>query len=89
MLSRVREGISVDNYVIMPNHVHMILRLGDDEPQGGAAATRLAISRFKRAVTLKAEFSPWQKSFQDHAIRDKDEYWNISHHIDCNPAQMY
>ena len=87
ILPRVIEGISVDNYVIMPNHVHMILRSVNNDRQNGEEAARQAIGRLKRVVSLKAGFSAWQKSFQRYAIQDEKEYWIISNYIDVDPAR--
>jgi len=87
MLPHMAEGISVDNYVIMPDHVHMILRVVNHERQNGEEAARQAVSRLKRAVSLKAGFSAWQKSFQGYAIQDEEEYWIISNYIDVDPAR--
>ena len=86
-LPRVLEGISVDNYVIMPNHVHMILRVANHEQQNGEEAVRQAVSKLKRAVSLKTGFSTWQKSFQEYVIQDEEEYWIISNYIDVDPAR--
>ena len=87
MLSRVVDGILVDNYVIMPNHVHMILRIINHEQQNGEEAARQAVGKLKRTVSLKAGFSAWHKSFQVHAIQDEEEYWIISNYIDVDPAR--
>jgi len=65
----------------------MILRVEGQEPQSAADAARRAISGFKRAVSLKAGFSPWQKSYTEHEIRNRDAYWDFSHYIDVNPAR--
>jgi REP element-mobilizing transposase RayT len=89
VLSRAYEGVTVDNYVIMPNHVHMILRVVNHEKLGSSmtdAVSRM-ISRWKRAVSLKSGFSPWQKSFYRYVIRNKEEYWIVSDYIDSNPAR--
>ena len=86
-LPRVVEGISVDNYVIMPDHVHMILRVINHEGKNSEEAARQAVARLKRAVSLKAGFSAWHKSFQGYAIQDEEEYWIISNYIDVDPAR--
>lgn len=91
LLPRVHEWISVDNYIIMPNHIHILLRAVNSDWTSGEAseAARRAIIGLKRAVTLKAGFSPWRKSFHDHAISDSDEYWIMSNYIDADPACLY
>ncbi|MCL2350233.1 MAG: hypothetical protein FWC67_02010 [Defluviitaleaceae bacterium] len=36
-------------------------------------------------VTKKAGFSPWQKSFHEHIIRDEASYIKIAEYIENNP----
>jgi REP element-mobilizing transposase RayT len=40
----------------------------------------------KRAVSLRIGFSPWQKSFHDHIIRNETDYDRIAEYIENNPA---
>lgn len=81
-------GVTVDIYVVMPNHVHMILVL----PNGGGRALRApTVSRIVRAwketITKMLGEAIWQKSFYDHIIRDENDYLRIWNYIDTNPAK--
>ncbi|MCI7474270.1 MAG: hypothetical protein MSB10_11455 [Clostridiales bacterium] len=81
-------GVTVDTYVVMPNHVHMILVL----PNGGGRALRApTVSRIVRAwketITKMLGEAIWQKSFYDHIIRDENDYLRIWNYIDTNPAK--
>ncbi len=81
-------GVTVDKYVIMPNHVHMILVLPAD---GGRALRAPTVSQIVRAwketVTKMLGAAIWQKSFYDHIIRDENDYLRIWNYIDSNPAK--
>ncbi|MBQ8960034.1 MAG: transposase [Ruminococcus sp.] len=85
--------IYVDTFVIMPNHIHAVIRI--DRPVFCEASGRTmcapTISRvikgFKEAVTKKSGFPVWQKSFYDHIIRSGKEYREISEYIRRNPEQ--
>lgn len=90
-LSNATSGILVDKYVIMPNHVHIMIYL--DERTGGQSRPPLqgVIQQFKSISTrlcwpygLK---TIWQRSFYDHAIRCEEEYRRIWQYIDDNPAK--
>ena len=84
------ETVMLDKYVIMPNHIHMILILKSMESNGRAmrAPTISAIiNQFKGYVTKQIGFSIWQKLFYDHIIRDEAEYKRIWQYIDENPAK--
>ncbi len=90
----------VDKYVIMPNHVHMILfvraaknvaviHADEDGGRLRIAPTDISVTvqQFKRRVSKAIGFSMWQKSYHDHVIRNEDEYRRIWQYIDENPAR--
>lgn len=71
----------VDNYIIMPNHIHFIICL--DKDRNNKSIQRI-ISGFKRAVSMDFGYSPWQKSFHDHIIKSDEEYANIWNYVENN-----
>lgn len=80
-------GIRVDKYVVMPNHVHMILI---NEKDGCDIFS--AIGSFKGYVTRKIHESDpeniiWQKSYHDHVIRNQESYEKIWSYIETNPLR--
>lgn len=80
-------GAVVEQFVVMPNHVHAILAL---EAQGISLPT--VIGGYKSAVTRKIrETNPglevWQTSFYDHVIRNREDYRRIWEYIYTNPAR--
>ena len=79
--------VDVDKYVIMPNHVHMILIIKSDENGRPMAAPTIAtvINQFKGYVTKKAGKTIWQKLFHDHIIRNEKDYQKIWMYIELNP----
>lgn len=88
-------------YVIMPNHLHMLLSLADTNPycpraEQSPAPTTISeiICAFKsiRAKQINAiENTPgrkrWQRSFYDHVVRTEKEYLQIWSYIDNNPLK--
>ena len=82
--------ISVDKYVIMPNHVHMILCVGNlkDRRQIAAPTTvSTVIGNMKRYASMQCGVSVWQKSFYEHIIRNEEDYQRIWQYIDENIAK--
>jgi putative transposase len=77
------DGVFVDNYVIMPNHIHMIIRIENDGGRMVSAPT--IVAGMKRYVSTKIGKSIWQKSFYDHIIRDDYDYQTKWQYIDENP----
>ncbi len=83
--------ITLDKYVIMPNHIHMILSIcansNDTAPSPASAALPLAISAFKRLVQRAIGKTIFQRSYHDHIIRNKADYQKIWEYIDTNPTK--
>ena len=88
-ISSVYSGFSVDNYVIMPNHVHMILRIhaNDNGRQVAAPTVSTVVGHMKRWASIHAGTAIWQKSFHEHVIRNEEDYRQIWDYIDTNPAK--
>ena len=84
------EHISVDKYVIMPNHIHIILLIKDYEngtsrtPSPTNAEIPRFISTFKRYCNREYDHNIWQRSFHDHIIRGERDYEKIWQYIDTN-----
>jgi REP element-mobilizing transposase RayT len=83
------ETIVVDKYCIMPDHVHMIVRiLGDANGRIISAPTiPTVIGSMKRWVSRQIGKSIWQKSFYDHGIRNQQDYDEIWKYIEYNPLK--
>lgn len=90
-ISNYYPNITVDKYVIMPNHIHMILIVNDTEEKPGRTLFAPTISRvikqMKEYVTKKVGLSIWQKSFYDHVVRNEIEYLEILKYIETNPIK--
>ena len=79
------KGIIVDEYVIMPNHIHLILRIINEDGRMVSAPT--VIGSMKRFVSKQIGFSIWQKGFYDHIIRNDDDYYLHLQYIEENPKK--
>ena len=88
-ISSVYPQISVDHYVIMPNHVHLLLRIREDD--GGrmisAPTISTVVGQMKRYVSKQVGTALWQKSFHEHVVRGEQDYREIWNYIDGNPAR--
>ena len=82
-------AISVDHYVIMPNHIHLLLQITTD-PDGRsmiAPTISTVVMLMKGAVSKQAGFAVWQKGFYDHIIRNDNDYLDIWNYIEENPGK--
>ena len=81
--------ISADHFVIMPNHIHLLLQINTDI--GGRSMIAPTISTvvrlMKGTVSKQAGFPVWQKGFYDHVIRNEKDYREIWKYIEGNPGK--
>ena len=80
----------LDCFVIMPNHIHLILILNNGT-MWASSPTQHTVSQiiksFKTLVTKELGFSLWQRSFHDHIIRNEKEYAVLCKYIAENPVK--
>ena len=93
-------GVFVPKYVIMPNHIHLILVVELENTNGtpgnmngtprAASPTKALIPKIinslKGLSSKKIKFPLWQRSFHDHVIRNEADYNRIAEYIENNPA---
>ena len=87
------DNITLDNWVIMPNHIHMLVHIHERKQFSPTPKFDISniIGKFKAAVTRsvrKAIQSPpkvWQTSFYDHIVRNENDYQMIWQYIRGNP----
>ena len=81
-------SIRVDSYVVMPNHVHAIFVMEENDGQSKRSpAISRVIQQMKGTVTKKLGQGIWQKGFYDHVIRDEQDYRIRRKYIEENPAK--
>ena len=87
-------GIMVDKFVIMPDHIHIILTIDETARKGTSRApspTNAAIphfvSTFKRFCHRDIGAVIFQRSYYDHVIRNQQDYDEIWQYIENNPRK--
>ena len=76
-------GVVISKYVIMPNHIHLIVELNVSGGRGNPPLQNI-IGQLKSYTTKKYGHQLWQRSFHDHIIRDRYDYDKIWEYIDTN-----
>jgi len=92
ILSETYEAVEVNKYVVMPNHLHMVIVISySGRTQFAPTISRIDVGancvRLKGSITKQIGFSIWQRSFHDHIIRNEKEYLKIWQYIDENPLK--
>lgn len=82
-------AVSLDHYVIMPNHIHLLLQIKSDCDGRPMVAPTIStvVQQMKGAVSKRVGFPVWQKGFHDHVIRSETDYQEIWEYIENNPAR--
>ena len=88
-------SVTVDKHVIMPDHIHLLLRFdwgfgtGDPSPTLGTV-----VGWYKYQVTKHINLQSgsggeriFQRSYYDHVIRNRQDYEEIWQYIDHNPRK--
>lgn len=97
------KNTKIDEYIVMPNHIHFIVKItGDHTGSTGdhtGSPLRDIVGWFKTMTTneyivgVKAgKFLPfkgrlWQRNYYEHIIRNYDDYINIAEYIQNNPLK--
>ena len=84
--------VKIDKFVLMPNHIHMIVMIGCDHTNINHPSLNQIIGLYKSGVSRKIhETAPqeiiWQRSYHDHVIRNQKDYDRIWSYIDTNPMR--
>lgn len=82
-IEQIYEIIKVDEYVIMPNHIHMIIVIKE---KSNLTISRL-IQQYKGMVTKELGKSIWQKLFHEYIIRGEKDYYVIKNYVRENVAK--
>ena len=82
-IETIYDGVRNDRYVIMPNHIHLLLCVNKDTE----TSISKIVQQMKSWVTKKAGHAIWQKSFYDHVIRNETDYLEITSYIQMNPLK--
>ena len=96
----IHSKATIDRYVIMPNHIHLIIIITDNEelrairesPLRGRSVISKIIGYIKMNASkqihhIHEKSDVWQRGFHDHIIRDRRDFEEISKYIYENPLK--
>ena len=93
--------IEIDEYIIMPDHIHAIISIRTGNPRGcpeenpptigqiiGAYKSLVANDCLKWHKERNLQMGKlWQRNYYEHIIRDEQAYENIRNYIRTNPER--
>ena len=88
------DGVSVEKYIIMPDHIHAIIRIRDYDAINDRVSLHDIVGGFKSLVSRACSsecgvVKIFQRSYSEHIIRSKEEYDDIKEYISKNPIRWY
>ncbi len=93
-INDVYDNISVENYIIMPNHIHLLLFIDRYTPNGtmwASSPTKVetVVRSLKTMVTKEIGFSMWQRSYNDEIIKNEKHFQYVWNYIEYNALKEY
>jgi len=88
-------NIKIDHYIIMPDHIHIMIFVYKSGASRTSPPTRQHsiisrfVSTFKRFCNKEYGENIWQESFYDHIIRNDQDYEEHIKYIYENPIKWY
>ncbi len=100
---KVRPGIKLDAWVVMPNHVHGVVMMLEPAPVGAHVGAPLQrrprslssfVAQFKASAARRINAlrgtpgaTIWQRNYYEHIVRSEDELNRIREYITTNPLR--
>ena len=86
----INNNIKIHKYVIMPNHVHMIIEIssgGQRRPPLQKIMQSLKSTTTREYWKYEKQNKLWQRTYYEHIIRNEKEYLEIYEYIEENPIK--
>ena len=78
---QARENAETLAFVLMPDHLHWLMQLGNDRSLSSVVATIKSVSAHRLARKI------WQDGFHDYALRKKEDIQGTARYIVANPLR--
>ena len=103
-MSEQFSGTALEKYVLMPNHLHLLLSVdlekgssGTPTPTGLSGTDQKRsnervpafVSYLKRSTNRSSGMEIWQRGYYDHVVRDYPDYCRIWNYIGNNPYRWF
>ena len=92
--------VTIDRYVIMPNHVHLIAVVTEENAlraiRESPLRSRTIMSKLIGYIKMNAskairqhygDVTVWQRGYYDHVIRNQEDYVALAEYIQTNPLR--
>ncbi len=92
-------GVEIERYVIMPNHIHLIVIVTEQtrairesplQKKRSVLSKAMGYIKMKASREIRSRFGDdivWQRGYYDHIIRNEKDHEAITHYILSNPQK--
>ncbi len=87
MVRKAEQGIACGEFVIMPDHIHLFLRIDLHQHQLGRTVGFIKKSLSKSLRESGVDQPHWQPNFFDHVLRSADSYSEKWEYVRMNPVR--
>jgi REP element-mobilizing transposase RayT len=93
--SNIYPDMKIEKFVIMPNHIHILLTIQNEEnilsgaPRVSPPTNKLSVfvTALKKYTNKSIGKNIWQRGFHDHVVRNEQDFLAIWEYIDENPKK--
>jgi putative transposase len=82
-----RLDVDLDDFVVMPNHVHLIVGLRTRARQASPLRLGTVVGSLKAGSTREVGRALWQRGYYEHVIRGEDDLARLREYIATNPIR--
>ncbi len=76
-----QKSVTTLAFVVMPDHIHWLIQLGE------GISLSSAVKMLKALISRKQGGKVWQQGFYDHAVRQEEDLVDIARYIILNPVR--
>jgi len=85
--NRTRSHFLLHEFVVMPNHFHLLITPAYDMPLEKAVQFIKGGFSYRAKKELDYRFEVWERSFTEHRVKDADDYEYHRAYIHENPVR--
>ncbi len=75
------------SYVLMPDHIHLVIRLGENSSLPGCMKTFKSYTANRISKLTSASFPIWQDGYFDHRFRTDGKFFQVLFYVFWNPVE--
>ena len=89
-IEKAYESVKVENYIIMPNHIHLLLLIDTyGLPRSSAPTIANVVTALKKFTNRDCKHNLWQRGYMDHIVRNQSDFENHWNYIEYNALKEY